>query len=159
MIITDAKINEYITEKKILPENFDPVPKETGNALHYEKEIPGEKGNVYKIIIEQLKKCPFDFSVIFGVVQGKTIFRIKRYNGPSHLHTNGIERNKIKGCHIHVATQRYQERKFKEEGYAIPTKKFTDWKTALKLMLEENNFLYHTDKEQERLLKPWPKSK
>jgi hypothetical protein len=34
------------------------------------------------------------------------------------------ERTGLRGCHVHMATERYQEAGFHEEAYAVPTDKF-----------------------------------
>ena len=91
--------------------------------------------------------------MIFGVVIGGKLFRLKRYNGDSHEHTNKIEDNQFDGFHIHTATERYQKRGFQPEGFAESTTKYSDWQTALKVMIKENNFKIETDKNQKRLEK------
>ncbi|MBI5002127.1 hypothetical protein HZC31_01970 [Candidatus Woesearchaeota archaeon] len=150
-VISDKQINEYLNEKKILPKTFRPSLKEKNYYLQYEHEINGELGNIFKIIIRQSKQNPLDFSVILGVVIENTLFRLKRYNGDSHDHPNSIEKTKVSGFHIHMATQRYQEAGFREEGFAEKCIKYNDWKAALDLMLKENNFIFEVDKEQKRL--------
>lgn len=150
-IITDSQIQAYIQERKTLPKSFKPTLKEKNYYNQYEHEIKGESGNTFKIIIRQSKHNPLDFSVIFGVFIGGTLFRLKRYNGDSHDHPNRIEKTKIIGFHIHTATQRYQEKRFREEGFAEQTTRYSDWKSALELMFKENNFVVEIDKAQKRL--------
>ena len=149
--ITDAQIKEYIKEKKTLPQNFKPIFKERNGQNCFEKEIIGDSGNIFKIIIRQSKFNSLDFSVIFSVLINGVLFRIRRYNGDSHDHTNKIERETIDGFHIHMATERYQENGFKEEGFAEKTTRYNDWQTALKVMITENNFQMEVPKDQQRL--------
>ena len=157
MIITDDRIQDFINEKKILSKDFHPVFKDKLGHKVFEKEVLGEEGNTYKIIIRQSKINPLDFSVIFGIVIEGQIFRIRRYNGDSHDHTNKIEEELIEGFHIHKATQRYQERGFREEGFAEKSTRYSDWSTALKVMLRENNFQLEVPKDQTRVIK-WNKT-
>ena len=53
------------------------------------------------------------------VPQSNRVFRLRRYNGKSHEHTNPIEKEIFYDFHIHTATERYQvlENK-KEDTYA-----------------------------------------
>ena len=59
----------------------------------------------------------------------------------------------VEGFHIHIATERYQERGFQPEGYAEPTNKYSDWQSAFKLMLKESNIKIETDKNQKTMEK------
>ena len=43
------------------------------------------------------------------VPQSNQVFRLRRYNGRSHEHTNHIEGGSFYDFHIHLATERYQE--------------------------------------------------
>ncbi|MBU4300438.1 hypothetical protein L6303_07815 [archaeon] len=151
-IVTDAQIRAFIDEVKLLQPNFTPRLKDGIGKYSFEHQVIGLLGNMFKIIIRQSKINPLDFSVIFGVLLGGNLFRIKRYNGNSHTHMNKLEKIEIQGFHIHLATQKYQENGFKEEGYAEKTTRYSDWKTALDLMLNENNFEFEVDKEQRRLV-------
>lgn len=147
--ISEHEINQYISEHKYLPNDFDPKLKSKLLCNYFEQEVKTTSGNIYKIIVRQSKVNPLDFSAIFGIQKGGKVFRIKRYNGNSHNHTNKIEKGEIKGFHIHTATERYQNKGFKEEGFAEKTDKYSDWKSALDLLLRENNFIQN--KEQKSL--------
>ena len=68
------------------------------------------------------------------------LFRLRRYNGKSHEHTNNIEKNSFYDFHIHMATERYQELGTREDAYAEPTNQFSDFHSALQYMLNECNF-------------------
>jgi|WetSurMetagenome_2_1015567.scaffolds.fasta_scaffold137944_2 hypothetical protein len=150
-VITDNQIKQYLSEKKILPKDFKPILKEKNGHNHFEEEILGEAGNTFKIIIRQAKQNPLDFSIILGVLIGGKVFRLRRYNGDSHTHPNRIENTELEGFHIHMATQRYQEKGFREETYAEKSTKYNDLTSALAAMVKENNFLVEVDKSQKRL--------
>lgn len=151
VVLTDKQISEYIREEKSLPNEFKPKFKVKNNQNIFETDIQGQAGNIFRIIIRQNQINPLNFSVIFGVVLDGKLFRLKRYNGDSHEHTNKIEGNEIEGFHIHTATQRYQERGFQPEGFAESSKKYSDWQNALKTMLYENNFKMPVDNNQKRM--------
>ena len=151
VVLTDKQIFEYIQEEKTLPNEFKPKFKVKNNQNVFEIDIQGKVGNIFRIIIRQNQINPLNFSVIFGVVLDGKLFRLKRYNGDSHEHTNKIEGNEMEGFHIHTATQRYQERGYQPEGYAEPSKKYSDWQNALKTMLRENNFKMSVDNNQKRM--------
>ena len=151
IILKDVQITEYILEEKVLPNEFEPKFKVKNNQNVFETDIQGKAGNLFRIIIRQNQINPLNFSVIFGVVLDGNLFRLKRYNGDSHQHTNKIEGDEIEGFHIHTATQRYQERGFQPEGFAESSKRYSDWKTALKVMLNETNFKMPVDAKQKRL--------
>ena len=150
-IVSDQQIKRFISETKLIDKNFKPILRERKVCFEFHHEVVGEEGNVYRLIVKQSKINPLDFSIIFGVVIGGKMFRLRRYNGDSHEHTNPISREKIDGFHIHKATQEYQENGFREDAFAVKTSKFSDWKTALNLMIKENNFLPQVEEGQRRL--------
>lgn len=152
MIVTDDEIDSFVNEAKLLPKSFNPSLKDRAGQNCFEQEVKGEAGHTFKIIVRQSKINPLDFSVILGVLTGGKWFRLKRYNGDSHEHTNKIEGEKMQGFHVHSATERYQNHGFREEGYAKKATTYSDWKTALGVMLRENNFKAAVDGSQKRLI-------
>ena len=152
-IISDEEIVTYLKEKKLLPEDFKPNLTVRSGGWHnrFEQEVKGESGNTFKLIVRQNKFNAFDFSVILGVFIAGNFFHLKRYNGNSHRHANKLEKEEVKGFHIHTATERYQEAKWQPEGYAISTTSYYDWRTALSACLKENNFVVPVEREQRRL--------
>ncbi|MBI4738862.1 hypothetical protein HY772_04835 [Candidatus Woesearchaeota archaeon] len=151
-IVTDLQIKEYLQEKKQLPRGFKPELKNKKKYNSFEAEALGDNGNSFKLIVRQSKTNALDFSVILGVMIDGSLFRLKRYNGTSHDHTNKIERTRFSGFHIHAATQRYQENGFQEDGFAEHTVRYSDWKSAMEQMVRENNFVMDVDRNQKRLV-------
>jgi hypothetical protein len=151
-ILTDKQIDSFMSETKIIPKNFDPKLRDKGLNLEFSQEVIGEEGNNFRIIVRQNKSSPLDFSVIFGVILGGKLFRLRRYNGDHGIHTNKIEDEEIDGFHIHKATQRYQERGFREEGFAEKTEKYSDWKSALNKLIKDCNFTLQVELGQSRLI-------
>lgn len=131
-IFTDIEINNLINEVKSINVN------DYNNLLiltrqrkqHLEKEvvIKNSDGSSFLIIIRKNKLNIMDFSVILGYLPHKTnsVFRLRRYNGKSHSHTNKIEKNSFYDFHIHTATERYQLLGMREDHYAEPTSKYSD---------------------------------
>jgi hypothetical protein len=83
-----------------------------------------------------------DFSIILAVNQpdSNQSFRLRRYNGKSHEHTNKIEGNTFYNFHIHHATERYQDSGFREDAFAEATDRYADFHDALRCMLEDCGF-------------------
>lgn len=151
MVVSNSEIEALIKEKKTLKTELSPSFKKGRSSQRFEYVLEGEEGNKFKIVIRVSNFNPSDFSVILCAKIGGKWFRLRRYNGDSHIHTNKLENEKVSGCHIHYATQRYQENGFREENYAKSTEKYSDWKRALSVMLKETNFQMAVPKGQRRL--------
>ena len=69
------------------------------------------------------------------------LFRLRRYNGKSHEHTNNIEKVTFYDFHIHTATERYQvsENK-KEDKFAEVTDRYSDFSGAMDCLIEDAGF-------------------
>ena len=83
-----------------------------------------------------------DFSAILAVhvPHSTRLFRLRRYNGKSHEHTNSIERETFYDYHIHVATERYQEIGAHEDAYAETTDRYSDLESAVECLLGDAAF-------------------
>ena len=68
------------------------------------------------------------------------LFRLRRYNGKSHEHTNHIEGDRFYDFHIHMATERYQDIGSREDAYAMVTDGYTDIEGAIHRMFEDAEF-------------------
>ena len=77
------------------------------------------------------------------------MFRLRRYNGRSHEHTNQIESVTFHDFHIHFATERYQEMGAREDAYAEPTERFGDFRGALQCLSEDANLKLPSDRQGE----------
>ena len=144
IIFSNQEIAALIKERKVLPENRRSKFRKTkhrGNDK-YRLNITGEDGNQFHVIVRMSISNKLNFSVILGVKvpTPKTFFRLKRYNGDYHLHTNTIEEQEVEGFHIHTATERYQVNGVREEDYAEPTKRYYDVHGALKCLFADANF-------------------
>ena len=134
---SDQEIKEFMQERKILPNDWR-------NQLYKNEElfVKGKNGNTFGLRIRQHNIYPLNFSAILTVREplSNREFRLRRYNGSNHTHTNRIEREEISGCHIHSATERYQLRGQREDGYAQSTNRYHDLSGALKCLINDANF-------------------
>ena len=145
---TDDEIAALIAERKQLPSGFnDPKFISRAEQIEVKLDTIGDDGNVFHVIMRQNSDDPDDFSVMLAVHtdQGGQRFHLLRYDGKSHEHTNHLEstrRCKDKFCafHIHIATARYQESKYRDDGYAQITDRYTDINGAIRCLLEDATF-------------------
>ena len=142
---SDKEIAALIAERKPLPHDYRRRIQLREKHGHKEREldIQGNNGNKFRLILRQSNFNPFDFSIILAVLSPGTnqLFRLRRYNGKSHEHTNLIEGNVFYDFHVHMATERYQELGTREDAYAEPTKNFADFYGAIKCMINECAFV------------------
>ena len=137
---SDQEIAELIQERKVLPDDWRNKllsPKNKSQELF----VTGDNGNEFRIIARRNFK-PLDFSVILTVIvpSSNQNFRLRRYNGGSHTHTNRIEREAVDGFHIHFATERYQRRGQATDAYAEQTDRYSDFDGALQCLIDDANF-------------------
>ena len=64
------------------------------------------------------------------------VFRLLRYNGSNHCHMRHIRYE----CHIHRATEEYQNAKEREDSYAEKTSRYQDVFDALGCLMDDANF-------------------
>jgi hypothetical protein len=142
--LKDDEIKRLIEEAKAIPFGLRPLPAMPERNQHRRKdyEITAESGNSFVICLRQSTMNTFDFSVILGYkVPGvNTIFRLRRYNGKSHYHTNTIERETFRDFHIHTATERYQQCGAKEDHFAVADRRYSDLNSAVDCMLADCGF-------------------
>jgi hypothetical protein len=143
--LTDEQIGSLLAEEKILPEDFLSQLRLKSKSGHkeYEKDITGENGSAFRLIIRQSELNPLDFSIILVYLPkgSNQQFRLRRYNGKSHEHGNHIEKNKFYGFHIHTATERYQQSGYREDTYAEETSRYADHHGAIECMLTDCGFM------------------
>jgi hypothetical protein len=95
IILSDQDISRLTQEKKVLPSDYRTKIEMRPKAGHKEREldIRGEDGNEFRLILRQSIINPLDFSIILAYRAPKSnqLFRLRRYNGRSHEHSNVIE--------------------------------------------------------------------
>ena len=139
----DHEIESLVQEERTVsadwPSRIRLMPKRGHNERHL--DIPGAAGSEFRLILRQNQINQLDFSVILAVrvPRSNQLFRLRRYNGRSHEHTNQIESVTFHDFHIHFATERYQELGAREDAYAEPTDRFGDFRGALQCLTEDAN--------------------
>ena len=148
-ILTDKEIEALIQECKFLPVRWDQKFIEKPKRGHTDSHlsIAGDAGGKFEIICRRSKFDLSNFSVILGIYfsEVKGLFRLRRYNGNNHTHTNPIEKNEISGFHIHTTTERYQrkrlqDRRIRIDDYAEPRTHYQDIEGALRCLIKDANF-------------------
>jgi len=143
-IFSDEDISRLIQERKPLPEDYRTKIQIRPKLGHKEREldIKGVDGGDYRLILRQSIFNPLDFSIILAYRPPKSnqLFRLQRYNGKSHEHTNPIEGATFYNFHIHQATEKYQEIGAREDTFAKPTDRFADFQQAIASMFKDCGF-------------------
>ena len=144
LTLTDEQIGALIKEPKTVPEGLIPLTKMIERNQHRRKEldVAGASGNNFLIAIRQSMLNPMDFSVILGYKNPgfNTIFRLRRYNGKSHYHTNTIEQEQFFDFHMHTATERYQSRGSREDHFAQIDNRYYSLESAVGCLLADCGF-------------------
>ncbi len=138
---SDDEINALIKETKPLPKNYRNFLRLNDKRGHKESELDvvGEKGDQFRLIFRQSNINNLDFSVILAFCPKGTnqVFRLRRYNGKSHEHTNKIECSTFYGFHIHTATERYQELGSDPDSFAEQSSKYYDFNSAVHCLFDD----------------------
>jgi len=138
---SDPEITTLLQEAKPLPADWRTRIRLRPKRGHEERdlELSGDGGGEFRLILRQNRINRLDFSLILAVRVPKSnqIFRLRRYNGKSHEHTNHIENQTFYNFHIHEATERYQEIGPREDAYATPTDRYGDFQGALRCLIED----------------------
>lgn len=142
--ILDAEIAALIAEAKPLPEDYQQRIQTRPKRGHREREldVDGVNGNSFRLILRQSLFNPLDFSIILAWLppQSATPFRLCRYNGKSHEHTNTLESQKFFEFHVHRSTERYQKSGLREDSFAEPTDRYQDFGGALLCLIRDCGF-------------------
>lgn len=141
--LDNDQINTLVSLEKNLPQDFQERLVVKPKKGHSESELAIPHINSeFRVIFRQSLSDPLDFSVILGYVIPKTnyLFKLRRYNGLSHEHTNHLENETFFGYHIHMATLRYQQSGFTEDVYAVQTNEYSDLGQALDCLIRDCNF-------------------
>ena len=144
VVFTDKQIAMLIRERKSLPQDLTQRVQLRPKRGHKERDlvITGVLGHEFRLILRQSSLNLLNFSVILAVraPTSNLWFRLRRYNGKSHRHTNHIEGTIFYNYHIHMATERYQAIASREDAYAEVSARYSDLAGAFNCMLEDGNF-------------------
>lgn len=143
-LLTDRDIDALLAEPKILPSDYLLKVSLKQKRGHKERELDcvGENGSEFRLILRQGSYNILDFSAIlaFCPTGSSQLFRLRRYNGKSHEHTNQIEKQTFYDFHIHMATERYQSSGLREDAFATPTDRYADFHGGLSCLLSDCSF-------------------
>lgn len=151
---SDAEIDALLTERKPLPNDYMARLRFREKSGHKEAaiDLTGANGSEFRLILRQNNANLMDFSVILAVTVPGTnrTYRLRRYNGKSHEHSNKLD-GKIKfyDFHIHTATERYPDAGLNEDAYAQPSSDYFDLRSALQRMFNDCNFVAPVDSQQQ----------
>lgn len=138
---TDEEIDGLIRTPKTPVGNLTDLPPLRDRGMHARATalFRGDDGNSFKVVLRRSRANALDFSVILAIrVPGSNRwFRLRRYNGRSHVHRNRIEGTTLNGFHIHTATERYQRSGRREDAYAESTTEYGDYEGAVRLLIED----------------------
>jgi hypothetical protein len=141
--LTDLEIQTFLGERKDLPPDYLQRLRTKPKSGHEERELDlkGISGSDFRVILRKSMYNSFDFSVILAYcVPGTTqVFRLRRYNGKSHEHTNAIEKETFYAFPIHTATERYQDLGMREDSFAEPTDRFSNFDEAVDCLFDDAN--------------------
>ena len=140
---TDDQNGGLVGERKPLPADWQERTRHKRKRGHDEQylDLRGETGTEFRLILRQSRINGLDFSIILAVLVPQTtqVFRLRRYNGRSHEHTNQIENETFYDFHVHFATERYQEPGAREDAYARPTDRYGTFQDALACLFTDAN--------------------
>ena len=139
----DREIESLVQEHKPVPADWLNQIRLRSKRGHDEQhlDLTGDAGTKFHLILKRNKINPLDFSIILAICapSSNRIFRLRRYNGKSHEHTNHIEGVTFYGFHIHVATERYQQIGTREDAYAERTDRYGNFDGALRCLINDVN--------------------
>jgi hypothetical protein len=145
VVLEDVVIQQLIRVAKVARSPLDTLyrPVVEPHMAHRTAEVlaDGEDGSLFKIRVRQLIRIPTNFSVIlcYQLPNQKREFRLTRNNGGGQgkPHRNFIEKNEVRGPHIHLATERYQRRGADEDHFAIETDRFATLEQAIDCLIND----------------------
>ena len=137
----DGEIASLIEQPKPLPPDWRNRMRSTRKRGHDERQmdLTGLAGDGFRLILRRSRINPLDFSIVLclRVPRSDQLFRLRRYDGRSHEHTNQIEGETFYGFHIHTATERYQAISDRMDAFAQPTDRYASFAEALRCLIDD----------------------
>jgi hypothetical protein len=137
-LVSDQQIEPLLAEPKPAVEiaRFQPSKRKRRHAQG-SFELLGDHGSRFTVVTRRSTLDPNDFSIILGWTRPEVtgLFHLLRCNGNSHNHPNVLEGETIRGFHVHVATERYQELGGDPEGFARPAG-YSDFSGAIETFID-----------------------
>ncbi len=155
---TDEEIDNLIHIPKTPVGDRTDLPRlrEAGMHARATALFRGDDGNEFKVVLRRSRANALDFSVILAVraPRSNRWFRLRRYNGRSHVHRNRIEGTTVTGFHIHTATERYQRSGRREDAYAESATTYGDYEGAVRCLIAETKLAIAPRSERQAELFP-----
>jgi hypothetical protein len=147
--LTDLQIERLVSEPKPLPADWRRrlAPRPKSGHTEAELQVRAASGGLFRLVLRRSLHNPLDFSVILAFVDPESgrNFRLRRYNGKSHEHTNPMENERFYDFHVHRATERYQRSGNREDTFAVVATAFATMEQALELVIAECAFAEPVD--------------
>ena len=137
---TDAELDDLRTRRKVKTSGTRPKNKGQFVEQQYTLEAVGDPGLKFRLYSKHLPRLDGGFSVGLSLLLPERDLTLCRYNGGSHAHKNEIEGDSFGFvCHIHYARAEYLRRGKHDDGYALPTHRFSTVENALLCILQDCN--------------------
>ncbi|MDD3673475.1 MAG: hypothetical protein PHG70_08160 [Synergistaceae bacterium] len=144
--MTDAELQKLIdTPKKMSTKGLKKLlERKVENAYkRSDIELSSETEHSFYLRIRESLDDPTDYSAILSVkLKSGETFNLVRCNGSSHSHKNRIEKTKLFGTHIHVATERYIEMGYQSEAFAEESAEYNNINEAIECLMKITNITY-----------------
>ena len=141
LLYSDAEIAALLRERKPLSDDWQTrmMRREKRGQIEHRLDIAGADSTPFSLIIRRSERDSSDFSAILGVrtMALEQLFILRRCDGRSHRHRNAIEGDRFRDFHIHTATERYQRRGYREDGFAQPTERYSDLDGAIRCLFSD----------------------
>lgn len=142
-LLSDQEVERLLKTKKFIPQNESFELKPKANAAFEEKSIDlvDELSNSYTLIVQRNIRFPGRFCIIFRYNDKKTgkTLRLVRLNRSHELHVNKLEKNQVRGIHLHLYREEYIRNDLEEDGYAEGIKDIDSISKALGFMVKMLN--------------------
>ena len=143
LLYSDAEIAALLRERKPLSDDWQArmTRREKRGQIEHRLDVAGGDSSPFSLIIRRSERDPSDFSAILGVRTPalERLFILQRCDGRSHRHRNAIEGDRFRDFHIHTATERYQRRGYREDGFARPTERYSDLDGAIRCLFSDTH--------------------
>jgi hypothetical protein len=108
--LSDAEISRLLAERKPLPPDYRERILTKHKRGHKERELDviGTDGSEFRLIFsaERIQSARLFVIIAYRPPKTNQLFRLRRYNGKSHEHTNTLDGQTFYDFHLHKATER-----------------------------------------------------
>ena len=142
-LLSNQEVEKLLEIKKFIPRNESFELKPKANAAFEDKSVDlvDDLSNSYTLIIQRNIRFPGRFCIIFRYNDKKTgkTLRLVRLNRSHEFHVNELEKNEVRGIHLHRYREEYVRKNLKEDGYAEEIKDIDSISEALGFMVRMLN--------------------